>query len=203
MPRWSHPGSWRARLPAGNRVLCALSDPTVPGLAAQPRDDPFGGGARPLATPSGRRDRRHRQRPDSAVPPAGTARRRSAPPGGHPGLPRRLRRSRRVQSRTGVQPARHPLHHRARTARRQRHGVGRRQRSGDRSPRMTSPCWSLAVHRRHRRGRAGRRIRSRPPPDRHRRPAGRRRAPPRPDPRRWPRTPALALALQRRYSTNS
>ena len=38
-------GITRRRLPAGNEVVCTLSDPAVPSLARAARHDPVGGGA--------------------------------------------------------------------------------------------------------------------------------------------------------------
>ena len=73
------------------------------------------------------RGRRDRQRADGAVPPAG-ARREPArrAPALVLGLPGRLRRRGGIEGGARRERARHPLHHAARPARRQRHGGRRR-----------------------------------------------------------------------------
>ncbi len=63
-------GITRRRLPAGNEVVCTLSDPAVPALAAAARHHPVGGGARPVGLPAGRGGGGDRQRADRAVPAA-------------------------------------------------------------------------------------------------------------------------------------
>ena len=75
-------GITRARLPAGNEVICTLNDPRVAALAQRTRHDAFGCGARSVARPPRRRRGRHRQCADGVVPsarPASTPARRSRP----------------------------------------------------------------------------------------------------------------------------
>ena len=66
-------GVTRARLPAGNEVICTLRDPRTPELAARARHHALGGGAGALARAAGRRGGGDRQRADGAVPSAGDA----------------------------------------------------------------------------------------------------------------------------------
>ena len=46
-------GITRARLPAGNEVVCTLDDPEMPALAAAHRQHPLGGGARAVGRAAG------------------------------------------------------------------------------------------------------------------------------------------------------
>ena len=71
-------GITRRRLPAGNEVICTLSDPQVPALAQRLGNDAFGCCRRPLAAQAGGRRRLDRQCADRPVPFAGAPRCRGA-----------------------------------------------------------------------------------------------------------------------------
>ena len=71
-------GVTRARLPAGNEVICTLDAPEVAGARAAARQHALGRGARPVGRAPRRRAGRDRQCADRAVPSARAARRRRA-----------------------------------------------------------------------------------------------------------------------------
>ena len=137
-------GITRARLPADNAVICTLSDPRVPALAA----------ARGTTRTAAAVELWREQLAGSVVvignaptalfrlleilqePGVDAARRRHR-------HPRRLRRRRRIQGSAGRKRAR-AQRHRARTARRQRDGRGRAQRRCERN-RMSSPATIYGV----------------------------------------------------------
>ena len=123
-------GVTRARLPAGNDVVCTLSDPGVPELA------------RSLGTTrSAAAMELWRERLDGALVVVGNAPTALfrlleiveedgvAPPGGGDRRAGRLRRRGRVQGRARRASGRPGVPRRARPARRQRDGRGRRQRA--------------------------------------------------------------------------
>ena len=121
-------GVTRARLPAGNDVVCTLRDPRVPALAARRGHHPQRRRAGAVARPARRRGRRDRQRPDGAVPPARHARRRRAPAGRGPRHPGRVHRGGGVEG--GAGGDRPPVPRRPRPPRRVRHHGGGAQRAG-------------------------------------------------------------------------
>ena len=67
-------GITRARLPAGNEVVCTLDDPCRAGPRARHRQHAHGGRDGVVAAAAGRRRGRDRQCADRAVPPARDAR---------------------------------------------------------------------------------------------------------------------------------
>ena len=71
-------GVTRSRLPAGNEVVCTLSDPSVPALAARAGHDAHRRGDGAVARAPRRLRRGRRQRADGAVPAAGAGRARAS-----------------------------------------------------------------------------------------------------------------------------
>ena len=68
-------GVTRARLPAGNDVLCTLDDPSVPAIAKRLDNTRSAAALELWRDRAGRLGRRHRQCADGVVPAAGNARR--------------------------------------------------------------------------------------------------------------------------------
>ena len=73
-------GVTRSRLPAGNEVICTLSDPRGPGARRRARHDAHRRGDGAVARAPRRRGRGRRQRADGAVPAAGAASSRASRP---------------------------------------------------------------------------------------------------------------------------
>ncbi len=115
-------GVTRKRLPAGNDVICTLTDPSVPGLAER-LGTTRSAAAMALCATASRLRRRHRQRPHRALPPPGDDRGGRPASGRRPRHPGRLRRRRRVQGRARRAPLGPGVPGRTGPSRRQRDGA--------------------------------------------------------------------------------
>ena len=141
-------GVTRARLPAGNDVVCTLSDPRVAGARGRARHDPHRRRDRAVARPARGLARRRRQRADRALPPARGARGGRRPrPAAVIGVPVGFVGAAESKDALAAHAAGLGAPRRPRPARRQRDRRRRRQRARERG-RMTAPAGRLLRRRR-------------------------------------------------------